>query len=148
MVRMYAGTESDTSVSRIIHSSTAKATPYRKAETIPIMMEPVRREQHRHDLMNAILANLHSSAEDSLALVWFQDILKHKLFRCVTGNILEGLQIFLASGIYFVSHGVQINLWCSLLTVSHHFLSRTVEMLLCPACSQQPGQHYVNDKSI
>ena len=109
------------------------------------MMEPVRREQHRHDLMNAILANLHSSTEDSLALVSGHS---HKLFRCVTGNILEGLQIFLASGIYFVSHGVQINLWCSLLTVSHHFLSRTVEMLLCPAGSQQPGQHYVNDKSI
>ena len=80
--------------------------------------------------------------------LWFQDMFNHKLFRCVTGNILEGLQIFLASGIYFVSHGVQINLWCSLLTVSHHFLSRTVEMLLCPAGSQQPGQHYVNDKSI
>ena len=88
-------------------------------------MEPVSREQHRHDLMNAIFTNLFT--EDSLGLVSGHS---HKLFRCVTGNILGGLQIFLASEIFFESQRVQINLLladvqCSLCpTIFYHGLSR------------------------
>ena len=55
IVRIYAGTDSDTSVSMIMYSSTAKATPYRTVETIPMMMDPVSREQQRQEVRNAIL---------------------------------------------------------------------------------------------
>ena len=45
----------DVSASNITHNSTAKAIKYRQVEITPIMMDPVRREQQKQDVRNAIL---------------------------------------------------------------------------------------------
>ena len=44
------------SASDIIHNSSANATKYRQVEMTPIMMDPVRREQQRQDVRNAMIA--------------------------------------------------------------------------------------------
>ena len=44
------------SASDIIHNFSANATKYRQVEMTPIMMDPVRREQQRQDVRNAMIA--------------------------------------------------------------------------------------------
>ena len=46
----------DESASDIIHNSRANSIKYRQVEMTPIMMDPVRREQQRQDVRNAMIA--------------------------------------------------------------------------------------------
>ena len=83
MVRIYAGTDRDTSVSTIIQSSTPKAIPYRNVATIPMKMEPERREQQRQDVRNAIVSTnteclISPGLHKSMPSLHF---LYHRLFR-------------------------------------------------------------------
>ena len=60
MVRMYEGMGMYESASDIIHNSSANATKYRQVEMTPIMIDPVRREQQRQDVRNAMIAVSHT----------------------------------------------------------------------------------------
>ena len=61
----------DESASDIILNSRANATKYRQVEMTPIMIDPVRREQQRQDVRNAIIADTLFTLYSHLILTFF-----------------------------------------------------------------------------